>query len=63
MTQPGEFKMAYCENSFASNRATLRKRLARAFETPFDRRYRQRTREIEALRKLSDRELVAWPCP
>lgn len=55
--------MAYCENSFVSNRATLRKRLARAFESPFDRRYRQRAREIEALRKLSERDLVARHCP
>ncbi|MGP6085773.1 hypothetical protein [Antarctobacter jejuensis] len=51
--------MAYFDNSFTSTKATLGQRLSRLFDTPFDRRYRQRTREIEALRKLSDRELAA----
>lgn len=50
--------MAYFDNSFVSNRTTLRQRLARAFETPFDRRYRQRTARIDALRALSDAELA-----
>ncbi|MBY6116496.1 hypothetical protein KUW09_15595 [Mameliella alba] len=50
--------MAYFDNSFVSNRASLRQRIARVFETPFDRRYRQRTARIEALRSLSDAELT-----
>ncbi|WP_305971846.1 MULTISPECIES: hypothetical protein [unclassified Mameliella] len=49
--------MAYFDNGFVSNRITLRQRLARLFETPFDRRYRQRTARIDALRALSDAEL------
>ncbi|WP_417208000.1 hypothetical protein [Antarctobacter sp.] len=50
--------MAYFDNSFVSSRATLRQRMARLFETPFDRRYRQRTARVEALRAMSDAELV-----
>ncbi|MBW4985662.1 hypothetical protein KZZ07_24270 [Mameliella sp. CS4] len=50
--------MAYFDNSFVSSRATLRQRLSRAFETPFDRRYRQRTARIDELRALSDAELA-----
>ncbi|SNS04641.1 hypothetical protein [Antarctobacter heliothermus] len=51
--------MAYFDSSFVSNRTTLRQRVARFLETPFDRRYRQRTARIEALRALSDAELAA----
>ncbi|SNS04659.1 hypothetical protein [Antarctobacter heliothermus] len=51
--------MAYFDNSFVSSRATLRQRMARLFETPFDRRYRQRTAQVEALRALSDADLAA----
>jgi uncharacterized protein YjiS (DUF1127 family) len=50
--------MAYFDNSFVSNRTTLRQRVARLFETPFDRRYRQRTARVEDLRALSDAELA-----
>ncbi|MGR3370814.1 MAG: hypothetical protein ACU0CC_15560 [Sagittula sp.] len=39
--------------------STLRQRLARMFETPFDRRYRQRTATIAALRAKSDADLAA----
>lgn len=49
--------MAYYDSSFTANRTTLRQRLARLFETPFDRRYRQRTARVEALRALTDAEL------
>ncbi|WP_300444186.1 hypothetical protein [uncultured Mameliella sp.] len=58
ITQTGDLKMAYFDNSFVSSRATLRQRLSRAFETPFDRRYRQRTARIDELRALSDAELA-----
>ena len=51
--------MAYFDNSFVSSRANLRQRLARVFETPFDRRYRQRTERVEQLRAMSDAELSA----
>ena len=51
--------MAYFDTSFVSNRTTLRQRLARVFETPFDRRYRQRTARVEQLRAMSDAELSA----
>ncbi|WP_417208001.1 hypothetical protein [Antarctobacter sp.] len=51
--------MAYLDSSFVSNRASLRQRVARFFETPFDRRYRQRTARIAALRALSDADLAA----
>ncbi|ASP22584.1 hypothetical protein ANTHELSMS3_03974 [Antarctobacter heliothermus] len=50
--------MAYFDNSFASSSATLRQRMARLFETPFDRRYRQRTAQVEALRAMSDTDLA-----
>ncbi len=50
--------MAYFDNSFVSNRITLRQRLARLFDTPFDRRYRQRAARIEALRAMTDAELA-----
>lgn len=51
--------MAYIDNSFVSNTTTLRQRLARLLETPFDRRYRQRTSRVAALRALSDEALAA----
>lgn len=51
--------MAYFDNSFVSNRAILRQRMARLFETPFDRRYRQRTAQVETLRAMSDADLAA----
>ncbi|MBV7393800.1 hypothetical protein [Mameliella sediminis] len=51
--------MAYFDSNLISNRVTLRQRIARLFETPFDRRYQQRTARIEALRALSDGELAA----
>ncbi len=51
--------MAFFDNSFTSTKVTLGQRLARMFDTPFDRRYRQRARKVEALRNLSDRELAA----
>lgn len=51
--------MAYFDNSFETNRTSLRQRIARLFETPFDRRYRQRAARIEALRAMSDPELAA----
>lgn len=51
--------MAYFDNSFVSARATLRQRMARLLETPFDRRYRQRTARVEALRAMSDADLAA----
>lgn len=50
--------MAFFDNSFVNNPATLRQRLARMMETPFDRRYRQRTARVDALRALSDAELA-----
>lgn len=37
----------------------LFKRLSQLLETPFDRRYRQRTAEIAALRLKSDADLAA----
>ena len=46
------------DNSFVSHRAALHQRLARLFDTPFDRRYRQRTARIAELRGLSDAELA-----
>ncbi|GGF58052.1 hypothetical protein SAMN05216376_104151 [Mameliella alba] len=49
--------MAYYDSSFDANRTTLRQRIARLFETPFDRRYRKRTARIDELRMLSDAEL------
>ncbi|MBP0481073.1 hypothetical protein [Sagittula salina] len=39
--------------------STLRQRIARMLETPFDRRYRQRTAAITALRAKSDADLAA----
>jgi uncharacterized protein YjiS (DUF1127 family) len=51
--------MAYFDNSFVSSRVSLRQRIARMFETPFDRRYRQRAARIEELRSLSDADLAA----
>ena len=38
---------------------TLRQRLARLLETPFDRRYRQRMAAIRSLRAKSDADLAA----
>lgn len=51
--------MAYFDNSFVSHRITLRQRVARLFDTPFDRRYRQRTARVAQLRALSDSALAA----
>ncbi|MBN7785604.1 MULTISPECIES: hypothetical protein [Ponticoccus] len=51
--------MAYFDHSFVSNRSTLRQRIERMFETPFDRRYRQRTEQIAKLRAKSDAELAS----
>ncbi|MGP6085771.1 hypothetical protein [Antarctobacter jejuensis] len=51
--------MAFFDNSFVSSRITLRQRMARLFDTPFDRRYRQRTARVEELRALSDSALAA----
>lgn len=51
--------MAYFDSNFVSTRTSLRQRLARFLETPFDRRYRQRTARIAALRALTDAELAA----
>ena len=55
--------MAFFDTSFAASRTTIRQRLSqrltRLFETPFDRRYSQRTARVEALRALSDAELAA----
>lgn len=51
--------MAYFDSSFVPTRTPLRQRLARLFDTPFDRRYRQRTARIAELRALSDAELAA----
>lgn len=51
--------MAYFDHSFVSNGTNLRQRLGRMFETPFDRRYRQRTEQIARLRAKTDAELAA----
>ena len=59
--------MAFFDTSFAASRTTIRQRLSqrlaqrltRLFETPFDRRYSQRTARVEALRALTDAELAA----
>jgi uncharacterized protein YjiS (DUF1127 family) len=50
--------MAYFDHSFVSNRSSLRQRIGRLFETPFDRRYRQRTDQITKLRAKTDAELA-----
>lgn len=50
--------MAYFDTDFVSNRTSLRQRVSRLFDTPFDRRYRQRTAQVEALRALTDAELA-----
>lgn len=51
--------MACIDARFAAPRITFRQRVARLLETPFDRRYRQRTARIAELRALSDTELAA----
>ncbi|MDJ0820613.1 MAG: hypothetical protein QNJ09_02240 [Paracoccaceae bacterium] len=50
--------MAYFDPSFVSDRPTLRKRFARLFDTPFDRRSRRMAARIKTLRALSDAELA-----
>ncbi|KUF11992.1 hypothetical protein [Pseudoponticoccus marisrubri] len=50
--------MAYFDPSFISDRRTLRQRVARLFDTPFDRRYRRVARRVEELRAMSDAELA-----
>ncbi|MFW2587608.1 hypothetical protein [Sagittula sp. SSi028] len=52
--------MAYVDLFSAQNTGSaLRQRLSRIFETPFDRRYRQRKEAIAALRSKSDADLAA----
>ena len=53
-------RMAYVDQ-FArhSGNGGLRQRLSRLLETPFDRRYRLRMREIAMLRATSDEDLAA----
>lgn len=52
--------MAHVDHFAAHHTASsLRQRLARLLETPFDRRYRQRTETIAALRSKSDSDLAA----
>jgi uncharacterized protein YjiS (DUF1127 family) len=51
--------MAYIDDGFAAGGTGLRQRLARMLETPYDRRYRARTRAIAALRAKSDVDLAA----
>ncbi|WP_425071111.1 hypothetical protein [Sagittula sp. S175] len=52
--------MAYVDQfAFQGTGTSLRQRLARLLETPFDRRYRQRTAAIKALRAKSDADLAA----
>jgi len=48
--------MAYYDQSFHG--PTLRERLTRLLETSYERRYRQRTETIAALRAKSDAELA-----
>ncbi len=51
--------MAYFDNSFLTDRLSLRQRVARLFDTPFDRRARQMSSRIRELRAMSDDELAA----
>ena len=52
--------MAYVDQfAFHGTSSSLRQLVSRLFETPFDRRYRQRTAEIRALRAKTDADLAA----
>ena len=51
--------MAYFEHSLADTGKTLRDRLARLLETPFDRRQRRLAAQVDRLRALTDAELAA----
>ncbi len=51
--------MAYFDTNLVPDRPTLRRRLARLFDTPFDRRARRMAARIKVLRALSDAELAA----
>ncbi|MCC1494575.1 hypothetical protein [Cognatishimia sp. F0-27] len=50
--------MAFYDPSFAPTRPTLRARIARLFETEFDRKARRLSDEVAALRALSDDALA-----
>lgn len=51
--------MAYFDHSLHSERNTVVSRLARLFETPFDRRNRRLAARVAELRALSDQDLAA----
>ena len=50
--------MAYFDQNFTTARPGIFARVARLFETPFDRRSRQLAAEVAALRDLTDAELA-----
>ena len=50
--------MAYFDQDLVAARPSLRARLSRLFETPFDRRQRVLAAEVAALRAMSDAALA-----